>query len=360
MNTNTTPQTMEAMEAMEQELLTRALNALLRTTGIDAQIVRYQPRGEKIHRPDAVIKFKTGEQTNQYYVEIKNVDRLATLGHIKNQLEHHDAPGIFVANRVTHTIAQACREADLQFIDAAGNAFLHGAGYLIFVTGQQPPADEVAITPKQGRAGTATALRMMFTILCQPELLNAPYREIKNAAGIALGAVGWVFFDLTQRGLMTGGEHKHARQFLERKRIINEWVTNFPLKLRPKLHPVKFRVPTPDWWKNVDVTKYNAQWGGEVAADKLTGYLKPATFTLYLHLEDGHRELTRLIADHRLRPDPNGDIEVLDAFWQLPPDQTHPDVVPPLLAYADLLATLDPRNLEVARMIYDRELFEGR
>lgn len=32
------------------------------------------------------------------------------------------------------------------------------------------------------------------------------------------------------------------------------------------------------------------------------------------------------------------------------------DAVPPLLAYADLMATTDSRNLETARMIHDRYL----
>jgi hypothetical protein len=33
-----------------------------------------------------------------------------------------------------------------------------------------------------------------------------------------------------------------------------------------------------------------------------------------------------------------------------------PETVPPLLAYADLLATLDPRNLEAAKLIHDQYL----
>lgn len=342
------------VEDLEHGVLPRAINALRRTTGINARIVQNETRVNAPVRLDAFFELEAGGQTIQYVVEIKNVDRLATLGVIKNQLKQYGEPGLLVANRVTHAIAQACREADIQFIDAVGNAYLHGPGILVFVTGQQAPADEVGLTPKQGRTGTPTALRMVFTILCKPELLNAPYREIKDVAGIALGAVGWVFFDLTKRGLVTGGEGKHDRRLLETKRLIDEWVTNYPLKLRPKLNPRKFRAPTPDWWKKIDVTRYKAQWGGEVAADKLTGYLKPATFTLYLHADDGRRDLTRLIAEQRLRPDPNGDIEILDAFWNLPPDTDHPDIVPPLLTYADLIATLDPRNLELARMIYDR------
>ncbi|MDP2027397.1 type IV toxin-antitoxin system AbiEi family antitoxin [Sulfuriferula sp.] len=114
------------------------------------------------------------------------------------------------------------------------------------------------------------------------------------------------------------------------------------------------RAPHPDLWKNVDLAQYQARWGGEVAADKLTGYLKPATFTLYQHGKPD-----RLILEQRLRPDANREIEELEAFW----DETEEaawqgkqpnDSVPPLLAYTDLMATTDSRNLETARMIYAR------
>ena len=54
---------------------------------------------------------------------------------------------------------------------------------------------------------------------------------------------------------------------------------------------------------------------------------------------------------HRLRADPQGQVETLEAFWKLPGADTAPDLVPPLLVYADLMATLDPRNLEVAKQI---------
>ena len=57
---------------------------------------------------------------------------------------------------------------------------------------------------------------------------------------------------------------------------------------------------------------------------------------------------------NRLRADAQGDIEILDAFWNLPPTTDYPDVVPPILAYADLIATLDPRNIEVAKLIREK------
>ena len=62
------------------------------------------------------------------------------------------------------------------------------------------------------------------------------------------------------------------------------------------------------------------------------------------------------MAENRLRPDAEGDIEILDAFWGFDNEQPMAQTVPPLLAYADLIATLDPRNLEVAKLIHDQYL----
>ena len=104
------------------------------------------------------------------------------------------------------------------------------------------------------------------------------------------------------------------------------------------------------------MTTYGAQWGGEVAADKLTGYLKPETATLYVRPEKERKNVTQLIATHRLRADPTGEIELLDTFWDFPVEPEHPEVVPALLVYADLVATQDPRNLDVARLVYDRKI----
>jgi hypothetical protein len=47
---------------------------------------------------------------------------------------------------------------------------------------------------------------------------------------------------------------------------------------------------------------------------------------------------------------------VLQAFWNLSANEKYPDIVPPILAYADLMATEDGRNLETARLIYEQFL----
>jgi hypothetical protein len=71
-------------------------------------------------------------------------------------------------------------------------------------------------------------------------------------------------------------------------------------------------------------------------------------------LPHAHDTAKRLIADQRMRADTTGDVEILDVFWNTDQLPTVDDLVPPLLAYADLTGTTDGRNLEAAKMIYER------
>jgi hypothetical protein len=49
-------------------------------------------------------------------------------------------------------------------------------------------------------------------------------------------------------------------------------------------------------------------------------------------------------------------VEVRKQFWNFPVDPQHPGLAPPLLVYADLLATGDARCIETAKMIYDENI----
>jgi hypothetical protein len=338
------------------ELLQHAFDALHRTTGLEGRLVTTPVAGQDGRSADALVEIVAEGKRQRYVAALQWVDRFATLGLIKHRLERYNQPGLLVAPYITPEVAERCRELHLPFIDTVGNVYLRAPGLLVFVKGQRARRADLPRADTRPRTGTATALRVVFALLCRPELLNAPYREIVRAAGVALGAVSGVFRDLQGRGYITGGVQKGDRRLLEPQRLFEEWVTTYPLQLRPKLHPRRFRAARPDWWQRADVTIFGAQWGGEVAADKLTGYLKPETMTLYVRPEKERENVTQLVATHRLRADPTGEIELLDTFWDFPAEPDHPEVVPPLLVYADLVATHDPRNLDVARLVYDRKI----
>jgi hypothetical protein len=120
-------------------------------------------------------------------------------------------------------------------------------------------------------------------------------------------------------------------------------------------------VANPDAWQAVTLRDGPAAWGGEVAADRLTGNLRPQVRRLYVDPDQRTDFLQNLVAVHslQLRADPAGDTEILDRFWTLPQAPDYPDCVPPVLVYADLLATLEPRNIEVAQDIRQRFLADA-
>ena len=337
-------------------ILEDAIRGLHRTTALAVNLATQAPRAPKGPHPDAVIEIQAAGKRFQFLAEVKAIDRVVALAAAKHQLEPYGRKGVLVAPYLTAALAQHCRHRlDLQFIDTAGNAYLRAPGLYVFVQGEKPHEAAIPGAGMPARGGTATALRAAFILLCRPELLNAPYREIAGAAGIGLGTVGWAFFDLERRGYLAAARQRRNRRLLEPTRLLDEWATNFPIRLRPKLNPRRFRAPDPAWWEQAHLPD-GARWGGEVAAAKLTGHLKPATATIYLEPATAREALATLVRENRLRTDPQGNVEILDAFWTLPAQDAPPDVVPPLLVYADLMATLDPRNLEIARRIREQHL----
>lgn len=326
-------------------ILDRAVAAFKTSTGLRAEVwPDPQPKGG----PKALLDVFVENNPIRFSPEIKAVDRFQTLGTLKTRDGLVPYPTLLVAPYLTEATAERCRELRIPFIDEAGNAFLEAPGLFVYVTGKRRP---IHTRPALAfRALTPAGLKIVFALLVQPEMVTAPYREIAKVAKVALGTVGDVLADLEERGHLAP-ETPGPRRLLAPDRLQDEWVTHYPIKLRPKLKARRFSAPTPDWWREQDVRQHHAWWGGEVAAEKLTGYLKAARVTLYV---DGKPD--RLILANRLRPDVNGEIEILEAFWATNEPRQPDDIAPPLVVYADLMATTDPRNIDTANLIRDQYL----
>jgi hypothetical protein len=344
-----------AHNAQHVELIETALQGLQRTTGLAAQIIRFDQqntlRQDRHQRFDALIEIEAQGRKHQFAVEAKLGVRAELLTQIKALWPHEQKPRLlFVAPYFTNHLAERCREIQLPFLDTAGNAYLEDDELFVFVTGRKKPPD---LVPAQtNRTNTAAGLRVLFALLCRPPLLNTPYRELATTARVALGTIGPVIKDLKTRKLIaTFGTALPKRRLLDAKVLLQEWVAFYPATLRPKLQPRRFRAQDREWAQETDLTPFDAYWGGEVAADRLTHHLKPAMLTIYTRYNP-----TKLIAEFRLRADVNGDVEILDAFWDQNLITGTRDVVPPILAYADLMTTTDARNLEAAKLIYEQHI----
>lgn len=331
------------MQAKEMRVLEAATAALHRTTGLTAEVLP-QPTHPHVAGADALLEVRTDRHRHRFIAKVKTVDRFATPAQVKAQLEGLKEAPLLVAPYITRETAQRCRELHLGFMDTAGNAYLEAKGLFVWVVGETRPLE---VKQARFRALTPAGLQIAFALLCRPDLVQTNYREIARAANVALGTVGPAVKDLESRGhlqLVPGG----VRRMPDPKRLVEEWVAHYHTTLRPKLNPRRFEADT-ETLAEKELQTYGAFWGGEVAADKLTHTLKPATYTIY-----AREPIAKLVAGLRLRARPAGRVEILDVFWNFPPMPDRPDVVPPLLVYADLLATQEGRNLEAAKTLYDR------
>lgn len=332
----------------ETELLRTVLEAFHRATGLQMVVEAQEVIDNAGHQAEALLRLDAPGVDRQFIVEVKTRLNQATLGMAVHQLERFPQKGLIVTDYVNPKMAERLKAIDMPFLDVAGNAYLNEPPVYVYIKGNKPIEKPHRKPPT--RAFQPMGLKVLFALLCHPDLVNAPYRDIAKAANVALGTVGWVITDLKALGYLVD-MGKRGRRLTNKEKLIERWVTTYPELLRPKLVLGRYRAVDRDWWKHALLHNVQAYWGGEVAAAKLTRYLKPEQATIYTRVKPG-----QLLLTNKLKKDPDGDAEVLEAFWQFEFDWPHPELVPPLLIYADLLATGDARNLETARIIYEQEL----
>lgn len=330
---------------LENDILKNALDTLKMNIDLPIDINLEYSTNDKL-RGDALLKIKVDKMDLDYYVEIKTAINKATIGFLLHQQGNFPYPQLLVAEYINPNMAEELRKNGIQFIDINGNAYINNFPLYIFIKGNK--ANEIFKKALPIRAFQPTGLRMIYALLCDAGLANKPYREIARAAGIALGTVGWVFRGLREVGFLID-MGKRGKRLLNKKDLFDRWCTAYIEKLRPKLMLGTFEGPG-NWWKGYTVNPDYAQWGGEVAANIITKYLKPQDVIIYLD----RNNFKDIILNNRLRKNDNGDIEILERFWVTNNNYEHKNIVHPLLIYADLLATGNQRNIEAARMIYEQ------
>ncbi|MBI5470886.1 MAG: hypothetical protein HY961_00930 [Ignavibacteriae bacterium] len=328
----------------EQEILHEALEVFHQATGV---MVAMEPRRINLE-VDAEVMMRKGKEEWHFKAEIKPWLTKENAGPIVRRIGDNRRGWLLVTRHITPALATQLRELGLAFIDTAGNAFIDEPGLYIYVTGNRPRVKNVGEGVK--RLFRPAGLRVLFALLCNPRLERQTYREIAAIADTALGTINWTMRDLMTMGFMINMGPK-GRRLINKEKIVEQWVVAYPQQLKPKQFIGTYKADRYNWWRDTDLTPFDAQWGGEPAAAKLTQYLKPEKVTIYA----GER-IQELILQNKLRKDPRGDVEIVRRFWTLNPHEARKETVHPLLVYADLIATANDRNIETARMIYDKEL----
>lgn len=338
----------------EAEILERAIQQFIQLTGAGMNILHKELNTNGNNKADAIVELRMGDQKTTFWVEVKNEIREQNLARLLNQVKYKPGEWLLVCQYIPKPLKEILKKQGINYLEAAGNCFIRNEGIFFYINDKAVTAER---QPKEGKLWNQAGLKFLFGILINPELINAPYRQIAKATQVALGNIGPFIEELKQEGFLKEGM-KNAVPFLfiEHKEILqNKWTELFNTVLRPKLKEGKFRFVDPNkqrQWQEIQANKF--YWGGEAAGAVLTGFLEPEILTAYTKLP-----AVELMKELRLVPDKNGNVEIMHIFWETPMMEFldgKTRAVPPLLAYAELVTSLDSRNRETAERIKQQYL----
>ncbi len=349
---------LDERELLETEILEAAITKIQRGTGLEIRVLERENMVGKHHITDAVLKIVDRDIT--LFAEIKQwmnqINFGALVNHLTRIVQGRREDVILIADYINPNIAEKLKKEGIQYIDTAGNAYIDQRPLYIFIKGNK--AGAAAIKSRKvvtGRAFQTAGLKVVYELLRDRYLVEAPYRVIADTAGVALGNIGAVLDDLMARRYIEDKTYDKRRVLTRYKRILDEWVNAYPIKLLNKLRIGLFTTDDAEWWKKINPTEYQALWGGEIAAAKHTNFLNPKDGTVYIN----KRNLNMFITRVKLRKyDPQRDdgyrVDVREMFWK--PDQAEIEtgITNPLITYADLIATGETRNLEVAERLREK------
>lgn len=332
----------QMLPADDTTLIEEALTACATAAGDDVALRLEQPPGE----PPRITVNANGINCRFFPVVRRRLPPAPAV-EVKQAGPDTPEPRLLVTTYCDPNQAETLCAAGVLFIDRAGNACLHAPGLLIRIAGRKPTRNTAPVRTRRIRLFAPAGLKVLFALLCLRELINRPYRDIARAARVALGTVPPALQDLKTLGhLQELGPRQ--RRLRNRRALAEQWAAGYLQQLRPGLKVQRFRAADPAWWRDTDLRPFQAQWGGDAAGWKLTGYREPGQIVVWLRGQAGP-----LLQAQRMRRDAEGDVELLDAFWDF---DAEAETAPPLLVWAELLATGDPRAAEVAQRLYDERL----
>lgn len=325
------------MEPQKREVIDKAITKFDAQTGFKMGVYG---NGDQL---DIIIKIDGQELILNAEVRLY-LDK-ARLGIVINKFRNMQGTPLLITKYVNPELMKTIEENNINFIDTAGNVYIKIPPLFIKMKGNKP--DDTKKAGDAGRQMYTAELQTIFTLLCNPDLERNPMREIAELAGITHGTVHLVLRDLQNQGYIQ--IQNGVGKLINKENLLEKWVTLYPKNLKPKFLIGRYEM-LDEILKDADFMKYDAQWGGEEAAARMTNYLRPFTYMIYLGGRKGE-----FILRNRLRKNPQGNLILMEKFWKFK-DFNNLNVTHPILVYADLLATGDPRNIEVAKIIYEKEI----
>jgi hypothetical protein len=299
---------------------------------------------------DGIIVLKVDGHQVAFHVEAKHEVGMYEANLLLKKIKKNE-PAIVVADRILPGARTMLRNNGVAYLEANGNLFIRHKGLHLLIDTHLTAKKE---KPATNRAFTKTGLKAVFHLLNDRQAINRTYRQFATETGIALGNIKYIMDGLREAGFILDINDK-VIQLKNVPELLQRWIAGYRETLKPALLKGTYRFWAKEnyaHWEQLDTGALSIFWGGEPAAEIMTQYLRAQQLTIYT------AENNQWMHDLKMIPGEGGDIAVYKKFWLQDYGQ-QPGLVPPLLVYADLLITEDPRCMETAKMIYDKTLKDG-
>lgn len=327
--------------ARERDLVRRALEAL-RALNIDGRVVAWKPADHADSDADAVVAIEHSGRRASFDVVVKRIIRPSILASAVDQLRASgsSAATMIVSELISPETADLLRHRGIQFIDTAGNAYIHAPDLLILVTGRR--LEHVPRATTRDRIGLA-ALQVMFAILRDPAAAGLSVRALGTQAGVSHGAAAAALQTFDKRGWIRHvGREGH--RLVDPHGMLSAWVHGFADQLSPKLEIARATHPGADspgaWAKSVlgSFSPARGLLGGEVAAEVSGHNIRGGAASVYVRSWD-----VATMRHLRLAPAPEGAISVRSAFSPAMHDPDDHRLVDPLIVLGEIASIPDER-----------------
>jgi hypothetical protein len=326
---------------MKENIIYTAIDEILKEHNINAFW-----ENPTVHEIDGILTIDYKGNKQKLYVEVKKEIRNFQLNNLFKLAEKYK-PFLVIAENLFPDIRNILHDHGIGFIDLKGNINIETKKILIKIEDKRNKRIQ---QEKYGRAFTKAGLKVILLFLLDAEKVNNTYREIAKEGGIAIGNVKLILEGLIKEGYALRKNEKELK-LVNKKELLQKWVTAYNEKLKPGLLLGNFKfLNQNDFnnWKNLNIDFTKTLWGGEAAGNILTGYLIPEILTLYTE-----EKKLDIVKNYRLIPDIEGNIKVFKKFWHL---EDNKNLIPYLIAYADLISTNNRRCIETAQKIYEQYL----
>ena len=253
----------------EQRIIETALERLNETAGINGHFAHVNPED------DGRIVLTVDNQELDFFAEVKREIRPHQIDQIRALNHHYRNKLLVVAEKIYPKVKQELKELMIPFLESNGNIFLKRDGIWIWIDANPP----VKLGKDTGnRAFTKTGLKVLFHFFLDRELINRKHRYIAAKTNVAVGNIPQIIDGLKRTGYIYP-LNKDTYMWEDRRAFLDRWITEYATTLRPTLLIRRYQIP--ENWRELNLDYDNNRWGGEPAAEIITGHIRPEELILY-------------------------------------------------------------------------------